>query len=128
MSDDALSEARAVAVAMLLSLRTFFIAADLLLREPYDVLRAAQQIAQEQAAGRTVAIVGEYHGQWHVAGRLHQPLVEIGAGELDAWLTKNPTGRVLLIHRRADDLPAGKRVVVEQPRCRGGRPAIVGMD
>lgn len=125
---DALTEARTVAVAMLLSLSAFFIAGDLLLREPYDVSRAAQQIAHDQAAGRPVAIIGDYHGQWHLAGRLHQPLVEIGAGELDAWLAKNPNGRVLLIHRRADDLPGGKRVVFEQPRYRGGRLAIIGAD
>jgi 4-amino-4-deoxy-L-arabinose transferase-like glycosyltransferase len=125
---EALAEARALAVAMLLSLAAFFAAADLLLREPYDVSRAAQQIAADQAAGRPVAIVGDYHGQWHLAGRLHKPLVEIGAAELDAWLAANPNGRVLLLHRRADDLPPGKRVVFEQPRYRGGRLAIVAGD
>jgi 4-amino-4-deoxy-L-arabinose transferase-like glycosyltransferase len=41
---DAFAETRAVAVAMLLSLAAFFGAADLLLREPYDVSRAALHI------------------------------------------------------------------------------------
>jgi hypothetical protein len=75
-----------------------------------------------------VAIVGDYHGQWHLAGRLHKPLVEIEVGDLARWLAEHPDGRVLLIHRRADDLPAGLRVVFEQPRYRGGRLAILGAD
>jgi len=125
---DAFGDTRAVAVATLLSVVAFFAAGDLLLREPYDVSRAAARIAQDQAVGREVAIVGDYHGQWHLAGRLHQPLEEIEAKELKPWLAAHPRGRVVLIHRRADDLPTDLELVFEQPRYRGSRLAIVGAD
>lgn len=125
---NAFSDTRAVAVATLLGTAAFFAAADLLLREPYDVARTAARIAQDQAAGREVAIVGDYHGQWHLAGRLRQPLIEIEADELEPWLAAHPRGRVLLIHRRPDDLPPNLKLTFEQPRYRGMRLAILGAD
>ncbi|HMO45362.1 MAG TPA: glycosyltransferase family 39 protein [Rubrivivax sp.] len=125
---DAAGEVRAVAAATLLSLAAFFGAADVLLREPYDVSRTAAQIASEQAAGREVAVVGGYHGQWHLAGRLHRPLPEIEADEIQSWLAAHPTGRVLLIQRRSDPPPSGLKRVYEQPRYRGGKLLIVGAD
>lgn len=125
---EAVHEVRALAVATLLSFVAFSGAADLLLREPYDVSRTAAQIAGDQTAGREVAIVGDYHGQWHLAGRLHRPLQEIEADDLLPWLAAHPTGRVLLIQRRGDALPAGLQPIYEQPRYRGGKLLIVGAD
>lgn len=125
---DALADVRAIAVATLLSIAAFFGAADLLLREPYDVARTAAQIAREQAAGREVAIVGDYHGQWHLAGRLHRPLIEIETGELQGWLAAHPGGRVVVIVRRGDQPPTGLQPVFEQRRYRGGRLLIFGAD
>lgn len=125
---DAFSDTRAVAVASLLSVVAFFGAADLLLREPYDVTRAAAQIAGAQAEGREVAIVGDYHGQWHLAGRLQRPLQEIEAGELKPWLAAHPHGRVVLLLRRSEAPPAELPLVFEQPRYRGMWLAIVGAD
>jgi 4-amino-4-deoxy-L-arabinose transferase-like glycosyltransferase len=116
---------RALAVAMVLAYAVGLGTADLLLREPFDVGRTAQQLARYEAEGRPVGIVGDYHGQWHLAGRLRRPLQEVPHGGAAAWLAAHPDGRLLVVHKRDDELPAGGRIDFEQPRYRGSRLTIV---
>jgi 4-amino-4-deoxy-L-arabinose transferase-like glycosyltransferase len=122
---DALGEVRAVATATILSAVALLAAADVVLRQPYDVQAVATEISRVQAAGRPVAVNADYHGQWHLAGRLRQPLIELPSAEVPQWLAQHPEGRVVFIHRRDELPPPGTRVEFEQPRYRGGRLAIV---
>jgi 4-amino-4-deoxy-L-arabinose transferase-like glycosyltransferase len=122
---DALPEVRAVATATILSTVALLAAANALLRQPYDVQAAAARIAVFQAEGRRVAVNADYHGQWHLAGRLTQPLAELASAEVPDWLQQHPEGRVVFLLRRGDALPPGLRVEFEQPRFRGGRLFIV---
>lgn len=61
----------------------------------YDMHPMAQAIRQLQDRGIPVANVGKYHAQFQFAGRLEQPLAQVNANELPAWLEKNPHGAVV---------------------------------
>jgi 4-amino-4-deoxy-L-arabinose transferase-like glycosyltransferase len=122
---DALPDVRAMATATILSAAALLAAADGLLRQPYDVQAAAAQIAVFQAEGRRVAVNADYHGQWHLAGRLKRPLEELATADVPGWLQQHPDGQVVVLLRRGAAPPEGPRVVFEQPRFRGGRLLIV---
>lgn len=122
---DPLADVRVVATATILCAAALLAAADVALRQPYDVQAVAAQIAKFQAEGRPVAVNAEYHGQWHLAGRLRKPLLELPAGEVPDWLAQHPLGRVVFIRGRKDALPPGLRVEFEQERYRGGQLTIV---
>ncbi|HOM12633.1 MAG TPA: glycosyltransferase family 39 protein [Rubrivivax sp.] len=122
---DSGGDLRALAAAMVLAYAVGFGAADALLREPYDVARTAAQLARYEAEDRPIGIVGDYHGQWHLAGRLRRPLHEVPHGGGAAWLAAHAQGRLIVVYKRDDELPADARVDFLQPRYRGSRLAIV---
>jgi len=61
----------------------------------YDVSAAGQVIAREQQAGKPVAHVGPYHGQFHFAGRLMQPIEVIAPEQAPAWVAAHPDGLIV---------------------------------
>lgn len=61
----------------------------------YDASAAARVIAQAQQAGKPVAHVGPYHGQYHFAGRLLQPLEIVTAELAPAWIAAHPDGLIV---------------------------------
>jgi 4-amino-4-deoxy-L-arabinose transferase-like glycosyltransferase len=71
----------------------------------YDMHPMAQAIKTLQDKGVTVANLGKYHAQFQFAGRLEHPLVQLGPGDLSAWLEKNPQGAVVVYVSRKLDLP-----------------------
>jgi len=79
----------------------------------YDIRIPSRYIAEQQAAGHPVAIRGEYHSQFHFLGRLVQPVEKVAWGELNAWMAKNPGGRMILTLR--DGLPDGVKPLFSQP-------------
>ncbi|MCW5639923.1 MAG: hypothetical protein KIT28_13260, partial [Rubrivivax sp.] len=121
----ALADVRAIATAMVLAYALGLGAADRLLREPQDVAQTAARLAQYQAEGRPLAIVGDYHGQWHLAGRLRRPIEEVAPGGGAAWLAAHPDGRLIVIHKRDDVLPAGAHVDYRQARYRNSQLTIL---
>jgi hypothetical protein len=71
------------------------------LRERFDVTAVAGELSRAQAANRPVAITYDYHGQYHFAGRLTQPIrASTKDGILD-WVKSNPDG--LVVDYRRDD-------------------------
>ncbi len=71
----------------------------------YDMHPMAKAIKQLQDRGMAVANLGKYHAQFQFAGRLEQPLVQLGPGDLPAWLEKNPQGAVVVYVSRKRTLP-----------------------
>lgn len=71
----------------------------------YDMHPMALAIKQLQDKGAPVAHLGKYHAQFQFAGRLTQPLAEVGPDELRAWLAKNPQGAVVAYLGRKRSLP-----------------------
>lgn len=120
----ALVDVRRVATAAVIAVAGLMVAMDVAMREPYDLDAVGGRLAQAERAGQALAIVGDYHGQWTLAGRLSRPLAKLQAAELDAWLAAHPGGRVVLIHREPAEIPPGVAVEYRR-RYRGAWVAIV---
>ena len=73
----------------------------------HHVQAAAQKIAIAQQQGQTVAHIGPYAGQFHFHGHLTQPLVQVPAGEADAWALSHPDSLVVTTVDRWQPLTAG---------------------
>ena len=71
-----------------------------------------------------MASEGKYHGQWTLAGRLRQPLIEVPEPAIGAWLAAHPEGRALIVYRQPAEIPIGVRVEYSR-RYRGAWLAIV---
>lgn len=115
----ALADVRVVAVAMLVAFAALLASADVAMREPYDVGVVAERIAQYQREDRPVAVEGEYHGQWHLAGRLREPLTELATKDVPQWLAEHPRGRVIYLYERDEALPGHSRIDMPPRRYRG---------
>lgn len=115
----ALADVRAVAIATLVAFAALLASADFAMRKPYDVGSVAARIAAYQREGRPVAVEGEYQGQWHLAGRLREPLAEVATADVPRWLAEHPRGRVVYVYERDEALPAGTRIDMPPRRWRG---------
>ncbi|MGQ0662358.1 MAG: ArnT family glycosyltransferase [Pseudomonadota bacterium] len=71
------------------------------IRPYYDTAPAAAVLARAEQAGRPIAHVGDYHGQFHFAGRLRRPLSEITADDAASWAKRHPDG-IVIAYRRDD--------------------------
>jgi 4-amino-4-deoxy-L-arabinose transferase-like glycosyltransferase len=120
----ALSDVRRVATATVVAAFGVLVGFDGAMREPYDLDAVAHRLAQYEREGRPVAIEGKYHGQWSLAGRLQQALIEVPEPEIAAWLAAHPEGRALIVYRQPAEIPAGVRVEYTR-RYRGAWLAIV---
>ncbi len=58
----------------------------------HDVNAVAQRIAAAQQAGRPVAQVGAYAGEYQFLGRLRAPLSVVAPAQATAWLRDHPQG------------------------------------
>jgi hypothetical protein len=121
----ALADVRAVATAALIATSALAVAAEFALREPYDIDAVAAQLARHEREGRPLAIEGDYNGQWHLAGRLRKPLVEVPTAQVAGWLATHPEGRLVFMYRKPEEIPAGTRIDFEQRRYRGQHLAIL---
>ena len=80
----------------------------------YDIRPMAYAIKAAQDSGRTVAHVGEYHDQYHFAGRLQKPLVLVERKEdLSAWVTEHPEAYVVVYSKNLKRLE-GANLVASQ--------------
>jgi 4-amino-4-deoxy-L-arabinose transferase-like glycosyltransferase len=121
---DAAADVRRIATATLIDVAALLAAAEVAMREPHDVSVVGAKLAQYQREGRPVAIEGEYHGQWHLAGRLAKPLIELPAQEVPDWLARHPQGRVVYTLGKAESPPAGAKVQYQR-RYRGEQLPIL---
>jgi hypothetical protein len=58
----------------------------------HDATEVAQRIAVAQQAGRPVAQVGPYAGEYHFLGRLRAPLAVVTPAQAADWLRDHPQG------------------------------------
>lgn len=90
----------------------------------YDVRPIAIAIHDAQANGHLVAHLGEYHNQYHFAGRLQSPLPLFDDAEpLKAWLIDHPEAYVVLYPKSTRSL-AGIEVIATQSYL-GGAVALL---
>lgn len=93
----------------------------------YDQTPTAVQVSAAQKAGRPVAILGGYEGQFTFLGRLTAPVVSLTETSARAWLEAHPDALVVAIHRRRPDptLPVAPEFVYPHRgrNCFGWRAA-----
>ena len=67
----------------------------------YDLRAASRLLATAQAAGRPVANLAPYHGQFHFYGRLRQPLVSLSPEQAMVWARSHPDGYLVAYYQDA---------------------------
>ena len=87
----------------------------------YDVRPVSRLLAAGQAAGRPVANLAKYHGQYHFYGRLDEPVVQLPAAGAAAWARNHPEGLVVAYY--GPDRMRHPDAVLAQP-YRGGSLAV----
>jgi 4-amino-4-deoxy-L-arabinose transferase-like glycosyltransferase len=120
----ALVDVRRVATAAVLAVAALMVALDVAMREPYDLAAVGSRLSRLEQAGQPLAIAGDYHGQWTLAGRLQRPILKLQPDQVAAWLAAHPDGRALVIYRDAAVLPAAARLEYRR-RYRGAWVAIL---
>jgi 4-amino-4-deoxy-L-arabinose transferase-like glycosyltransferase len=88
----------------------------------YSTAETAAVLAQAQSAGKPIAHIDDYHGQYHFAGRLERPIEAITEDEAVAWANAHPDG--LIVDYRADD-PATYPVQPEFSHPYRGRFVVI---
>jgi 4-amino-4-deoxy-L-arabinose transferase-like glycosyltransferase len=90
----------------------------------YDVHPIALAVHQAQESGRIVAHAGEYHNQYHFAGRLQKPLLALENDEaLKRWLMDHPKDYAVLYFKNTKRLQDVG--VLASQRYLGGVAALV---
>ncbi len=84
-----------IAVASTVFVVLAVLAGGALLDRSWRVEATAARLAELVAAGRPVAQVGAYHGEWHFAARLRAPLAVLEPARVPAWARAHPDGVVL---------------------------------
>jgi hypothetical protein len=92
-------EVRALACSTLLLLLVLDLGPVRLALPWHDLHGISAYIHEAQEAGRPVAHVGHYEGQYHFLGRLIEPLEEIAPADVERWAAENPAGLVIVYSR-----------------------------
>ena len=83
----------------------------------YELRPMARLIRTLQVKAQPIAILGEYHDQYHFAGRLEAPIQELdGGAELNAWQQKHPDGWVIVYAKTETALREGHPVLLQPYR------------
>ncbi len=71
----------------------------------FDLAPAGRYLHEQESAGRAIAILVDYHGEFNFVGRLRRPVAELDGQNLPAWLDANPNGVVLTRSRKLPTAP-----------------------
>lgn len=94
---------RAMALAVWLATATLYLGVVDPLSAAYRLRPVAERLAALQAAGRDIAWLGKYHGQFHFLGRLRRRIEPLTDGQaLRGWLTRHPQGYLLVNYPAVD--------------------------
>lgn len=84
-----------VSVALIVAVHIGLLA----LRPTLDLGPAAAFLARAEAEGRPVALLGDYEGQYHFAGRLTRPITDVNHTTALTWVAEHPDGLLITSHR-----------------------------
>ncbi|MCR4377146.1 MAG: glycosyltransferase family 39 protein [Rhodospirillales bacterium] len=109
------AEARLIAVTVVGLMVFLHLAAAPAFSLAYDLEHPAQQIKTFQDAGRPVAYVGKYHGEFQFLGRLEQPIAVLDTmDDGHVWAAAHPQG-VIVATLRESDIPANSKPLSIRP-------------
>ncbi|KAA2285106.1 ArnT family glycosyltransferase [Arenimonas fontis] len=94
--------ARRLAILGLAFGMLLLLGAGLVLGSRYDLSDAGRHVGRQQQAGRAVAYVGNYQGEFGFLGRLRAPVAELRPDQASAWLAAHPEGLVVVRRKRLD--------------------------
>ena len=66
----------------------------------YDLRKISIYLSTVQRQGYIVANYGKYHGQFHFLGKLEQPIIETGDGDIKEWLFQNPLAKIISVQNQ----------------------------
>jgi len=87
----------------------------------YDLREASRVIAAAEAAGRPVASLSDYHGQFGFYGRLTRPIEDLSPEQVPSWFRQYPQGYLIAYY--PGTVPEYFAAILEQP-YRGGHLVI----
>jgi hypothetical protein len=87
----------------------------------YDLREASRVIAAAEAAGRPVASLSEYHGQFGFYGRLARPIENLPPEQALTWFSEHPQGYIIAYYPGP---AAGHSAAVFDQPYRGGHLVI----
>jgi len=87
----------------------------------YDLREASRVIAAAESAGRPVASLSDYHGQFGFYGRLARPIEHLSPKQAQAWFREYPRGYLIAYY--PGPAPEHSAAIYEQP-YRGGHLVI----
>ncbi|UCH53280.1 MAG: glycosyltransferase family 39 protein [Pseudomonadota bacterium] len=61
----------------------------------WSVTGTAQYLSGVERAGRPIAQIGDYHGEYHFAGRLTRPIAVLSAARANQWAENYPNGVII---------------------------------
>jgi len=112
---DPRAEARLIAVTVASVIMFVHMAAAPAFTLAYDLEPSAKAVKAYQDAGRPVAYVGKYHGEFQFLGRLTRPVVELNNFEDgQAWAREHPEG-VVIATVRPEDIPQDRPPLEARP-------------
>lgn len=85
----------ALSISLLVSVHIVLLA----LRPTVEVKEIATFLAEAEAAGTPVAMLGDYEGQFHFAGRLKRPILELDHTTAREWAAAHPDGLLITMPR-----------------------------
>ena len=80
----------------------------LALASRYDLGQASRYVGQQQQAGRRVAYIGHYQGEFGFLGRLRSPVIALEPGDAAAWARQHPDDLVVVRDKRLQATPAAR--------------------
>ena len=71
-----------------------------IMSKAYDLRKISIYLSTVQRQGYIVANYGKYHGQFHFLGKLEQPIIETGDGNIKEWLFQNPLAKIISVQKQ----------------------------
>lgn len=111
------SAAQAVGTATVLTMALSIINARNTFAAPFDIAPMARVVKARIDAGDPVVHLGKYHGQYHFAGRLTQPLpvIEHDCAAMEAQVAAHPDTVFISCKKSPDKLPANSHILYTHP-------------
>lgn len=79
----------------------------------FDISPTAHFLAEQMRAGRPIAVVDDYHGEYHFLGRLPAPVEVMTWRQAAVWIHCHPDG--LVVTRSSEQPPSRSAPVYQRP-------------
>ena len=110
-----IGEVRLISVTVTSVIVSLYMTAAPALDAAYNLEPAARQVKAFQDAGRPVAYIGKYHGEFQFLGRLTEPLIAMQTPKEGLEWAKSHANGVVIRTLRKKDIPQSPKPIRTQP-------------